>query len=131
MPGELAGDREGEYDVACVETIDEARDLCRLAPLVKAGHPEAVAAFCEAAYPLVWSVVLRDNWYLPTGSGGSQEDLVQEGIVRLLQSLRTWDPVRWPVFMTFAVMVIRREMKEQVIRSPGAAQGQYRRRQSE
>lgn len=100
--------------MACPQPIDENHDLNALARLAKAGDPAARAAFCEVAYPFVWALVWREGWYLPAGAGGDREDLVQEAVFRLVLALDTWDPDRWRDFPTFATMVSRRDLQEQV-----------------
>ena len=68
--------------------------------------------FVEAHLGLVTFVVLRHG----SLSGIAREDLIQEGRLALCRAVERYDPERGPRFSSYAVLVIRHAMAQQVRR---------------
>lgn len=64
----------------------------------------------SASYPWVRMIIRRKGWFLP--SGADHEDLVQEGVLAVFESLEDWDPELTPTFTNFGQMVVERQMME-------------------
>jgi len=84
-------------------------DHARRARLVRAAHRgdrAARARLVELYLPLVRRVAVRYG-----GLGLPQEDLVQEGVIGLLDAVARYDPGRNPSFESYARFRIRRSIK--------------------
>lgn len=81
-----------------------------LARLAKAGDPDAMEALACEMYGLAEAIIHRRRWWI---EGAEFEDLVQEGLHNLHDTLRCWDE-RITKWTSFAGFVIERDMREAI-----------------
>jgi RNA polymerase sporulation-specific sigma factor len=83
-----------------------------LAPLAQLGDPAARDALCRMGYRLVGSRIAKHVRFLPP-AWGNWNDLLQEGMIGLLEALDDWKPEAMG-FTSFACICIDRQLDQAV-----------------